>query len=164
MNSDSNYTVKMNFSWLDDNRVAGCGKPMTDKDLRFLASVGIRALVRLADPAEPPKSLISSADVLAKGMEDCPEYVEDLTAPSLTQIERVVRFIKDSVQGGRPTAVSCGAGYGRTGTILACYLVSEGNSAEDAIQKLIGRRPCSDELLTIPGQKAAIQTFAANLK
>ena len=32
-------------------------------------------------------------------------------------------------------------GYGRTGTILAAYLISEGMTANEAINKVRGKRP-----------------------
>src|SRR6266481_4027095 len=131
MNSaHGDQAIAMNFSWIEPDRVAGCRGPRTCEDLRFLYSVGIRALVRLADEKETG---MSSADVVKSGLEDCYEPVEDCTAPSPDQVERVVRFTRESTHSGKPTAVSCNAGYGRTGTILACYLVSLGNSAEDSI-------------------------------
>ena len=51
------------------------------------------------------------------------------------------------------------AGYGRTGTVLGCYLVSEGLEVETAIETLIGVRPCSREVLTVPDQIKAIVRF-----
>ena len=39
----------------------------------------------------------------------------------------------------------CGAGIGRTGTMIACYLVDKGFSAEEAIQLVRQARPGSIE-------------------
>jgi atypical dual specificity phosphatase len=153
--------VAMNFSWLEPDRIAGCRGPRTYEDLQFLYSVGIRALVRLAYEKETG---MSAADVAKNGIEDCYEPVEDWTAPPPDQVKRVVRFIRQCAHDGKPTAVSCNAGYGRTGTILACYLVSLGNSAEDSIQELIRRRPCSSELLKVEGQPEAIHDFQTALR
>jgi atypical dual specificity phosphatase len=145
----------MNFSWLEKGRVAGCRGPRTHKDLDYLSSSGIRALVRLTQEDIG----ISVADVHASGLEDCHEPVEDCTAPLPDQVDRIVRFIVSCVEAGKPVAVSCGAGRGRTGTILACYLIARGDSAENAMQRVIRERPCSDEIFEVPGQRGAIIEF-----
>jgi len=56
--------------------------------------------------------------------------------------------------------VSCNAGYGRTGTVIACVLVTTGMSADQAIAELITKRPGAREILQVPGQAAAIRDFA----
>jgi atypical dual specificity phosphatase len=143
----------MNFSWLDGGAVAGCRGPRTDADLMFLASVGITALVRLAPEDETG---LASSDVRENGLEDCYEPVRDWTAPSQEQIDRIIGFMKRTVENGKRVTVSCGAGCGRTGTILACYLVATGFSADAAIRAVIDARPCSREILRVPGQQKAV--------
>ena len=154
MNLD--YSTAMNFSWIEQDRIAGCRGPRSDSDLVFLASSGIGALVRLAHENETG---VSRADVEAHGLEDCYEPVPDWNPPTQTQIDGIIAFIRSVLAKGKSVAVSCGAGYGRTGTILGCYLVASGQSAEDAIQHLLSVRPCSGEILTVPGQKAAVVEF-----
>jgi atypical dual specificity phosphatase len=149
-------STEMNFSWLEESAVAGCRGPRTAADLMFLASVGIRALVRLAHEDETG---ITAADVQQHEIDDCYEPVKDWTAPSQEQIDRVVYFVNQAVANGKAVAVSCGAGYGRTGTILGCYLVSKGLSADEALRGLIEARPCSREVLRVPGQKEAVVEF-----
>jgi atypical dual specificity phosphatase len=85
--------------------------------------------------------------VEAEKIEDFYEPVRDFTAPSQEQIDRVLKFIRNALDHGKPVAVSCGAGIGRTGTILGCYLVSLGHTAEQAIQQLRSTRPQSVEVL-----------------
>src|SRR5919109_1668868 len=111
----------MNFSWVEAGRIAGCRGPKTQNDLRFLSSQGVRALVRLAYEQE---SGLSSAHVFTSGLEDFYDPVDDFTAPSQDLIDRAISFMGNAVRSGKPVAVSCGAGYGRTGTVLACYFVS----------------------------------------
>jgi len=146
----------LNFSWLEEGRVAGCRGPRTDGDLAFLRSLGVKALVRLASNEE---SGLASADVQRSGIHDCYEPVHDWTAPSQEQLCRVIDFINRAVASAEAVAVSCGAGYGRTGTVLACYIVSKGVPPEAAIEQLIAARPCSREILRVPGQREAVFEF-----
>jgi len=156
MSPSLDYSVAMNFSWVEQDRIAGCRGPRSDKDLAFLTSAGIRALVRLAHEHETG---ISKADVEAHGLEDCHEPIPDWNPPTQTQIDGIVEWVCNAIAGGKPVAVSCGAGYGRTGTVLACYLIASGRTAEDAIQHLFSVRPCSREILTVPGQRDAVLKF-----
>ena len=160
MNAPISDSTAMNFSWLEQDRIAGCRGPRTDADLRFLGSV-VRALVRLAPEDE---SGILRSDVKRHGLEDCYEPMDDWTAPSQKQIGRVLNFVARALADGKAVAVSCGAGYGRTGTVLACYLVSKGIPAEAALEKLIAVRPCSREVLQVPGQKQAMLEFGERLQ
>ncbi len=153
--------VTLNFSWLEEGAVAGCRGPRTDEEIAFLRSLGVRALVRLAPERETG---LTSEDVQRGNIRDCYEPVSDWTAPSQDQIDRVINFIGDAVAKSEAVVVSCGAGCGRTGTILACYLVSRGLRPDAAIQKLITLRPCSDEILSVPGQEEAVFEFFRRTK
>jgi atypical dual specificity phosphatase len=152
----TDYTLAMNFSWVETNRIAGCRGPRSSEDLAFLASVGIRGLVRLAHEDE---SGLSTSEVERHELEDCYKPIPDFSAPTQTQIDEVIEFVCSSIARGKPVAVSCGAGCGRTGTILACYLVASGLPPEAAVQHLISVRPCSEEILAVRGQKAAVLEF-----
>lgn len=146
----------LNFSWIEDSLVAGCSGPRTDKGLGSLAEFGVRALVRLASEKETG---LDGLDVERHGIRDCYEPVPDFTPPSQAQLDRVIAFMNSAIEGGEPVAVSCGAGKGRTGTVLACYLVAKGMRPEAAIDELIAVRACSDEILHVPGQKDAVDEF-----
>lgn len=149
--------VGLNFSWLEGGLVAGCRAPRTDADLMDLFELGIRALVRLASEEETG---LVRRDVERHGIRDFYEPVSDFTAPSQEQLDRIVDFIQASINQGDLLAVSCGAGMGRTGTVLACYLAARGLPGETAIEMLIGQRPCCVELRRVPGQEAAVLEFS----
>ena len=58
--------------------------------------------------------------------------------------------------------VHCGGGYGRTGTMLACYLVAkEGYSADEAIEETPRRRHGSIETQS---QEQIVKVFEESLK
>ncbi len=158
---ESSDAIAMNFSWVETDSVAGCRGPRTHADLAYLASQGVTALVRLAHDTETG---IYKSDVESHDIEDFYEPVKDFTAPSQDQISRVIGFIHKSRQEGKKVAVSCNAGCGRTGTILACYLVSKGLPPKEALQRLIASRPCSTEVSRVPGQKHAIHEFFSRLR
>ena len=143
---------QLNFSWAIDDRLAGHRAPASIEDLFWLKKQGILALVRMARPEE---AKVNSAQIEHLGMWDYHEPVPDFTAPEQGQIQRIVAFIVKSQEADRPVGVSCGAGLGRTGTILACYFVSQGWDAQKAIDHVRSLRPGSIE--TKPQEKAVIE-------
>jgi atypical dual specificity phosphatase len=69
--------------------------------------------------------------------------VRDFTAPTLAQLERGIAAIEQAIANGRKVAVQCGAGLGRTGTLLACYLVNQGLGPDEALARVRAVRPGS---------------------
>ncbi|MDD4230663.1 MAG: dual specificity protein phosphatase family protein [Dehalococcoidales bacterium] len=146
----------LNFSWIIEGKLAGHSAPHSEKDLTWLKEQGILSLVRMAEQDEEQVSnKIAKLDIW-----DLHEPVTDFEPPELYQILRMVEFINASCLAGRPVGVSCGAGYGRTGTILACYLVSQCYDAEAAIKEVREKRPGSIENKK---QEDAIRQYAATL-
>lgn len=82
--------------------------------------------------------------------------VADFTAPTLRQVEQAIASIDDFFAQGLAVAMHCRAGLGRTGTVLACYLVSQGSPAKQAIEEVRMKRPGSIET---PEQVAVIELF-----
>ena len=144
----------LNFSWLVENEIAGHREPASDEELRCLKDCGVGALVRLV---EKLLSQVTSEQVARAGMTDLHSPVPDYGAPPVSEIEKILDFIEDSVAKGRVVSVCCGQGYGRTGTILACYLVSKGWTADKAIREVRSKRPGSIETGT---QEETIRLFA----
>jgi len=72
-------------------------------------------------------------------------------------VAEVVRAIADAAREGRTTIVHCRGGMGRTGTVVACCLVAEGRSPEDAIAEVRRARPGTVETGM---QEAWIRSFA----
>ncbi len=144
----------LNFSWMIDGKLAGHQAPSSEQDLVWLKKQGSLALVRMA---EKHKVKVSSLQVEHLGLRDYHEPVPDFTAPSAAQVSKIVQFITGSLSERRPVGVSCGAGFGRTGTILACYLASQGYEASAAIDEVRVKRPGSIETKS---QEDAVKAYA----
>ncbi|AKG53314.1 cyclindependent kinase inhibitor [Dehalogenimonas sp. WBC-2] len=148
---------RLNFSWVIEGQLAGHQGVVNIDDLRWLKQQGIQAMVRLI---EKNQAEVTAEQIEAMGIWDCHEPITDFGAPTPEQIDRIIRFIQKAEEAGRPVSVSCRAGIGRTGTILACVLVSKGYDADTAIKEVSKKRSGSIEM---KNQELAVHEYAASL-
>jgi hypothetical protein len=71
--------------------------------------------------------------------------IANFTALDPEQIKQIIAFLHHSLASDSPVLVWCGAGIGRTATILACYLVAYGQARAEAIATVRTIRPGSIE-------------------
>jgi atypical dual specificity phosphatase len=140
--------------WLEE-RLLACPYPRTETVLAWLARVGVTMLVNLHEQAHDP------APLARHGLRQVHLPVPDFTPPTPAQIEEGVATIIRTLAAGGGVAVHCGAGLGRTGTLLACYLVARGHDPSAAIEQVRESRPGSIEM---PEQEAAVVAYAARLR
>ena len=82
--------------------------------------------------------------------------------PEIDDLAHAIDFIHSRITNNEPVMVHCLAGLGRTGTLLACYLIKHQKmSADDAIQKVREERPGSIRSFT---QEEIISQFAKSLQ
>ena len=143
-----------NFSWLLQDKLAGSGMPTSFEEINWIKKQGVRSIVTMTEEGLPDSWL------------DELEYLhvptEDYSAPDIEKIDAVVDFINERIKNRDPVMVHCAAGIGRTGTILASYLVKyQKMSAKEAISKVREERPGS---IQSESQEIAISVYEEFLK
>ncbi|NOZ76287.1 MAG: hypothetical protein GXO65_01115 [Euryarchaeota archaeon] len=142
--------------WVEEGRLAGRpGPTWFPWDLDQLYAHGFRAIVSLETDMVDPEA------IRASGMEHKVIYIPDHTAPTQEQIREFIAYAEEKMGEGKPVLVHCLGGVGRTGTMLAAWLIRKGMDAEEAIRTIREIRP---HPLTIePPQEEALRRFARSL-
>jgi atypical dual specificity phosphatase len=124
-------------------------------DLAYIKSLGIDTLLTLTEaPLE--------ADLVAEqGLDSAHVPIPDRAAPTPQQVDDCLTFLDDRLERGRRVLVHCLGGYGRTGTVVACYLVHCGLGAQEAIDGIREKRPGSIET---DAQEAAVFELEARCR
>jgi atypical dual specificity phosphatase len=146
------------FYWVIENVLAGCSRPgahggNVEHDLETLRGHGIGALLTLTESPLPRGSL-ERHEILSLHLP-----VDDFHAPTSTQMLDALAFLDDARAASTPVAVHCLAGQGRTGTVLAAYLIRGGLRAADAIAEI--RSICPGAIQAEP-QMRALHDWAAD--
>jgi atypical dual specificity phosphatase len=141
--------------WLIEDQLLGCAYPKTDAALGVLREQGISILINLHERPHDESRLAEY------GLTSLELPVSDFSTPTPEQLDAGIAAIDEALANGQRVAVHCGAGLGRTGTLLACYLVAQGSTAQAAIQRVREVRPGSIET---GEQSEAIRAFAETIE
>jgi atypical dual specificity phosphatase len=134
-----------NFNWVIEGKLAGSGIPTSLREIKWLVKEHrIKSIVTIKEkplPSEWFDSDSSSSAGASSGIEKIDYFhlsIEDYGAPSLEELDYVVDYISRQIDDRKPVMVHCSGGKGRTGTILAAYLIKKRNvlNAYQAIDRL----------------------------
>jgi len=135
-----------NLFWV--RTIAGSGVPRSYYDIEWLIAHNIQAILSLTIAPLPPDWL--------RHFRSLHLPITDFTPPTLDQFHAGVDFLNACLTHEETPVVHCGMGYGRTGTMLAAWLISQGVTASDAIKEVRSARPGAIET---PAQETSLFDF-----
>jgi atypical dual specificity phosphatase len=137
----SRFTDKpTSFGWVIEGQLAASGLPSSKGQLKWLGSHGVDSVLTLTE-SPLPKEWLDEAKLQSKHVQ-----MFDHAPPTQASLEESTRYIASQIKEGRTVVVHCLAGLGRTGSVLAAYLIEhDGKTADEAIVLLRSTRPGSIE-------------------
>ena len=127
------------FGWIDEY-VAGSGRPTSFEQVKWVKERGISMIVSLTE-SPLPNEWVEELKIKYLHFP-----IKDHSAPSVEVVEKIVKEIMKEVEARGRVLVHCGAGLGRTGVILASYIIAKKIiTPEDAIRIIRKMRPGSIE-------------------
>ena len=134
-----------NSYWLVHGELLAGGYPGSSdaasarKKLEAILSAGVRIFVDLTQPDElPPYDIVLEENARDKQLDV--RYrrisIRDMDVPTVEVMQSVLSAIREEAAAGRPVYVHCWGGVGRTGTVIGCWLVEQGHTCDEALERI----------------------------
>jgi len=143
------------FVWIEKGKLAGSGYPASRKQLEWIAAQGIDVVLTLTEKPLPTE------------LTDCIEMefvhlsMRDHGVPDPSTLDQGVALVQTRIGEAKNVLVHCLAGEGRTGCVLAAYLiVTRKLSGDQAISILRDIKPTFVEWR----QEAAVRNYSEEVK
>ncbi|MFN3742115.1 MAG: fused DSP-PTPase phosphatase/NAD kinase-like protein [Anaerolineales bacterium] len=107
--------------------------------LQALLESGFEAFFDLTMPKEAPSyhaKLQELASLRRRPVEYYAFPIPDFGIPTPQEMSRLLDTLESVLQRGLRTYLHCWGGIGRTGTVVACYLIRRGLSGDEALREL----------------------------
>jgi protein tyrosine/serine phosphatase len=138
--------------WVEPGRIlAGCypgslSPNEADAKLIALLDAGIRSIFCLQQEHETGQDGQPFVDYLnrlnelaeARGLDIAWQRfaIRDADVPSSQLMRDILKAIELALSANRPVYIHCWGGHGRTGTVVGCWLVNQGFSGEQALERI----------------------------
>ncbi len=123
--------------WLIPEKLGGMPRPPLE-DLPKLYQAGIRGIISIMDEPSGIKEY-EEARFAALWLP-----ITGGKPPTVDQVKTFRKFAQPLINQNKSVVVHCTSGNRRTGTLLAAYLVTEGESPENAIAMIQEARPTAE--------------------
>ncbi len=155
--------------WVEPAWLAAGAYPGAPADLSVLITAGIGGFVDLTPPSEFGGYAEEAMRLAREAGRDAVHRripITDFGVPQAETMRAILDAIDDSIAARRAVYVHCHAGIGRTGTVVACWLVRHGRAPAEAFAELQRlRRLTRDAAAASPetdAQRAFVAAWRAN--
>jgi protein tyrosine phosphatase (PTP) superfamily phosphohydrolase (DUF442 family) len=122
----------LRFGWVIPDKLAASARLMTPSQLAWIAKNGIKSVFTIRESPLEPTWFPTGCGIDYRHIK-----VENYGAPPVNVLNDAVDYIDIEIDNNKPVIVHCNGGSGRTGTILAAYLMKkESLTAEESVKKV----------------------------
>jgi len=152
MTAQPKQLIEENLWWVIPGRLAGVRKP-TDEELVELKNAGVGAIVSVFHDSDN-LNLYQQAEIPSLWL---PIAIDSV--PNQTQLQKFQAFVEQQNRLDHAVAIHCSTGRHRTGTMIAAYLITAGQSYREAMETILKANPS----IELPeSQSLFLQALAQN--
>lgn len=144
----------INFFWIEEGIIAGMACPVNTSHLQWLENQNIGLIASLTDQALAGR--FQHEQIKINILHLPTKYV-----PSKESVDTFIKETEKILQNNKAVVVHCVGGNGRTGTFLACWLITHNKlSSDEALEKI---RAINAKYVEGPDQEEFIHWYATQL-